>query len=351
MRGVNPACSNSFIVRSWLCGRERRSGTSIGSSAISASVMNLRAASAWRCGNATIAVSWSRWRNSSRLSGRSGGRTKARSSAPVRIFGRSRIVLSSSSCTATSGCLARKSRRSGGNRPAAALSIAPTRSRRAAPARERLRKLLSTASTRERMARASRKSVVPSSVSETARVVRANSRVPRSSSRSLIWRPSAEGSIWRCCAARPKCSCSAAATKHRSWCNSIRSSRLPREDYIIFLYKSAPIESACRLRLGSLPHNEKSGLEGGQGGERDSDARAAQDHLAHRSLHHAALLRGLHRPRQYRLRLADDEQGHRPVADRLRFWRRHLLLGLFPVRGALQHHPAQGRRADLDRAR
>src|SRR3954454_16562125 len=40
--------------------------------------------------------------------------------------------------------------------------------------------------------------------------------------------------------------------------------------------------------------------------------------MAHRSLHHAALLRGLHRPRQYRLRLADDEQGHRPVADRLR---------------------------------
>ncbi|MGY3075315.1 hypothetical protein ACVWZZ_001686 [Bradyrhizobium sp. LM6.10] len=43
-------------------------------------------------------------------------------------------------------------------------------------------------------------------------------------------------------------------------------------------------------------------------------------------------------------------KGHRPVADRLRFWRRHLLLGLLPVRGALQHHPAQGRRADLDRA-
>lgn len=72
--------------------------------------------------------------------------------------------------------------------------------------------------------------------------------------------------------------------------------------------------------------------------------------MAHRSLHHAALLRCLHRPRQYRLRLVDDEQGHRPVADRLRLRRRHLLLGLFPVRGALQHHPAQGRRADLDRA-
>ena len=29
---------------------------------------------------------------------------------------------------------------------------------------------------------------------------------------------------------------------------------------------------------------------------------------------------------------------------------RRLLLGLFPVRGAEQHHPGEGRRADLDRA-
>src|SRR5258707_7444209 len=41
------------------------------------------------------------------------------------------------------------------------------------------------------------------------------SRVPRSSSRSPIKRPSAEGSISSRCAALPKCRSSAAATKHR----------------------------------------------------------------------------------------------------------------------------------------
>ena len=57
----------------------------------------------------------------------------------------------------------------------------------------------------------------------------------------------------------------------------------------------------------------------------------------------------LSRPREYRLRGADDEQGSRPQLLYLRARRRRLLLGLFPVRGAEQSHPGAGRRARLDR--
>ena len=45
-----------------------------------------------------------------------------------------------------------------------------------------------------------------------------------------------------------------------------------------------------------------------------------------------------------------DVRGPRLQRDRLRPRRRHLLHRLFPVRGAEQRHPAQGRRAHVDRA-
>lgn len=188
-----------------------------------------------RCGSATTALSLSRARNSSRGSVRSGGRTKAKSRAPERILGSSRMVFSSISCTAMSGWASRKSCSSCGNNPAAALSMAPTRSLGALVLRARRRKEVSTASTFARMLRASRNSIVPCSVSDTARVVRANSGVARSSSSSLIWRPSAEGSICSRCAALPKCSSSAAAMKQRSWCNSISSDPGQRRLYHFFV--------------------------------------------------------------------------------------------------------------------
>ena len=109
MRACSPAWANSFMVRSWLCGRERRSGTISGCSARSAIVTRFLEASGWRSDTATTAVSCSRNRNSSRLSGFSGGRTSARSSRPEISRGSRRIVLSSVNFTVTSGRRFRKS--------------------------------------------------------------------------------------------------------------------------------------------------------------------------------------------------------------------------------------------------
>ncbi len=94
--GRRPARWNSLIVRSWLCGRELRSGTIIGSSASASMDKRRRPASRWRDGTATTGVSWNSIIVSMRLSSRAGGRMKAMSSRPDRSFGTRRTVLSSS---------------------------------------------------------------------------------------------------------------------------------------------------------------------------------------------------------------------------------------------------------------
>jgi hypothetical protein len=85
----------------------------------------------------------------------------------------------------------------------------------AARLRPRMRNRPASASACASNSRASLSNTAPSSVSATLRVVRVISRVPRSSSSSRMKRPSADGSMSSRCAALPKCSSSAAATKQR----------------------------------------------------------------------------------------------------------------------------------------
>lgn len=83
-------------------------------------------------------------------------------------------------------------------------------------------------------------------------------------------------------------------------------------------------------------------------GNGNRKAHAAAHHVAHRALHHAVVLHRLHRPGQHRLCRVDDEGRPRLYRFDAGFRRRHILLGLLPVRSPVQHHPAQGRCADVD---
>ncbi len=74
----------------------------------------------------------------------------------------------------------------------------------------------SAASTASRAARPSRSSTDPASVSVTARLVRSSSATPSRRSSCRIARDSGGCAIPSRCAARPKCSSSATATKYRS---------------------------------------------------------------------------------------------------------------------------------------
>src|SRR3974390_512962 len=67
---------------------------------------------------------------------------------------------------------------------------------------------------------------------------------------------------------------------------------------------------------------------GGTHGEHIRTTNDAEGGITHRSFHHAALLHSLHRPGQYRLCRAHDEQGPRFLAGSFWFWRWHFFSGV-----------------------
>ena len=88
---------------------------------------------------------------------------------------------------------------------------------------------------------------------------------------------------------------------------------------------------------------------GWKSNERCRNPHDRQGHDAARPVPDRLLLRRVSGPGKRRLRGADDEQGPRAVAVRVRLRRRRVLSRLFHVRGAVEPVPGAGRRAQVDR--